>query len=343
MLLVCGGFLLAVMTAAGPQVSGDQTLEQGSPEAKSKPASSKPVLTWRRSPTSIALLNHGRVVWRHVHDRKVGKPYMRVGLLDGTELTRPWPIPKGYPKDDHTWHRALWWSWKAIDGVNYWEKNQQGTDPVRVAVTTNADGSAKIHMTVAYHQPDRPPVVTEKRVIDVGAPDESGSYLIRWRATFTPAGDKAVVFNRNGYGGFAIRMAGEFCGDPKAGKPAWTFTRSEEQPGRKGSRWIAYCGTTVNGKAAGVAIFDHPDNPRHPALWATRGQYPYMNPSFTCRADYTLPAGESLTLTYGVLVHHGLADRAAIERAWKRFSAPAATPQPSRDAPAATALKGAVR
>ena len=66
--------------------------------------------TWHQTETSVALLNHGRVVWQHDHDRKVGKPYMRVGLLDGTELTRPWPFPADYPKRDHTWHRALWWS-----------------------------------------------------------------------------------------------------------------------------------------------------------------------------------------------------------------------------------------
>jgi len=194
----------------------------------------EPKFSWRQTETSIALVNGKHVVWRHVHDRKIGKPFMRIGLLDGTELTRPWPIPKGYPRSDHTWHRALWWSWKAIDGVNYWEKNQQGTDPVKVKVTTNKDGSARILMNIAYHLPDKAPVAEEERLIEVGAPDATGSYLVSWQATFTPGGKKAVVFNRNSYGGFAIRMAAEFCGDPKAGKPGWKFIRSKDQKTGKG-------------------------------------------------------------------------------------------------------------
>jgi hypothetical protein len=85
---------------------------------------------WLQLQPGIKLLNHGRMVWEHVHDKKIGKPYMRFGLLDGTELTRPWPVPKDYPKSDHVWHRALWWSWKMINGVNYWEENQTGTEPI---------------------------------------------------------------------------------------------------------------------------------------------------------------------------------------------------------------------
>jgi len=285
-------------------------------------------LSWSRSDTSVALLNGSRVVWRHVHDRKIGKPYMRFGLVDGTELTRPWPIPKGYSKSDHTWHRALWWSWKAIDGVNYWEKNQQGTDPVKVKVTTNKDGSAAILTTISYHEPDKPPVATEERLVEVGPPDAGGSYLIKWRATFKPAGKKKVVFNRNSYGGFALRLAAEFCGDPKAGKPGWVFSRSVEPKTSKGRhRWMAYSGIAQNGKPAGVAIFDHPENPRHPALWQTRSHYPYLNPSFTCREDYTLSPGKSLQLKYGVLIHDGKVSQEAIERAWKRFASDAGKSQ----------------
>jgi hypothetical protein len=130
-----------------------------------------------------------------------------------------------------------------------------------------------------------------------------------------------VVFNRNSYGGFAIRMAAEFCGDPKAGKPAWTFVRSKEPARSPTARWMAYHGVAQNGQPAAIAIFAHPANPRFPALWQTRAHYPYLNPSFTCKEAYTLPAGKSLTLRYGVLIHHGPVDLDRLERAWKSFAA----------------------
>jgi len=285
-------------------------------------AAAEPSFTWRQTDTSIALLSHGKVVWQHVHDKAVGKPYMRIGLLDGTELTRPWPFAKDYPKADHTWHKALWWSWKAIDGVNYWEENQQGTEPVKVEIAHEANGSAKVCTTIAYHLPDKPPVVNEQRTITVGAPDASGSYLIEWQAKFTPAGDADVVFNRNGYGGLAIRMAAEYCGDVDGVTKAWTFVRSEEPDGDKSrtARWMAYHGVAQNGRPAAVAIFSHPSNPRYPARWQTRGHYPYLNPSFTCDEDYTLRRGESLTLRYGILVCQGAYDAKKIEAAWKGFA-----------------------
>ncbi len=323
-LLLAPGCFCSVLSATlvVAQLSAKEAPGQTTSENRSKSPSAEMDLSWRQTDTSIALLNHGRVVWQHVHDKKVGKPYMRIGLVDGTELTRPWPFPKDYPKADHTWHRALWWSFKAIDGVNYWEENQQGTEPVEVRILHNQDGSARIVTAIEYHLPNQPAVVIEKRVIAVGAPDATGTYLIDWQATFTPAGKDDVVFNRNSYGGLAIRMAAECCGDVAAGKPAWTFLDDEgrENSNGKTARWVAYRGTAPNGRAAGIAIFDHPDNPRHPSPWQTRSHYPYLNPSFTCREDYTLKASESLTLRYGVLVHHGPADKERLEHHWKAFA-----------------------
>ena len=279
-------------------------------------------LTWQQSDHSITLLNNGRMVWEHVHDKRIGKPYLRFGLLDGTELTRPWPVPKDYPKKDHTWHRALWWSWKKINGVNYWEGNQTGTEPRAAAVVTRPDGSAQIDLTIAYHEPGKSPVVVEKRTIHVGSPDAQGTYFIDWAATFTPAGQDDVRFGQNSYGGFSLRMAAECCGDPARKVPAWVFSSSEgpQDFNGKQARWAAYQGAAANGQAACVAIFDDPGNPRHPALWQSRTAYPYLNPSLTCKEDYVLKASASLHLRYGVLVHAGAADVETLEARWKTFA-----------------------
>lgn len=294
------------------------------------PAISAPrQLTWRQSDRSVALLNQGRMVWEHVHDPQIGKPYMRFGLLDGTELTRPWPVPKDYPRNDHSWHRALWWSWKMINGVNYWEGNQTGTEPVQATIATQPDGSARIELTIAYHRPDEPPVVQEKRTVTVSAPDAGGTYFIDWEACFTPTGKDDVRFDQNSYGGFALRLAAECCGDAARQIPAWTFGNSEGQadPNNRAARWVSYQGTAANGQPAGVAIFDHPDNPRHPALWQTRAQYPYLNPSLTCREAYVLPAGKTLRLRYGVLIAGGSLDAAALEQRWKALAGTTARPE----------------
>jgi len=222
----CFSFSL-IMTLVVSLIAAEEDQGQAEPEDRANRSPAKTDFGWRQTKTSLALLNRGWLVWEHVHDKKIGKPYMRFGLIDGTELTRPWPFSKDYPKSDHTWHRALWWSFKAINGVNYWEKNQRGTEPIEVEIAHNDDGSARIRTTIAYHLPDEAPVMIERRTINVAAPDATGTYLIDWQATFTPTGKDDVVFNRNSYGGLALRMAAECCGDVKTGKPAWKFLDSE--------------------------------------------------------------------------------------------------------------------
>jgi hypothetical protein len=162
----------------------------------------------------------------------------------------------------------------------------------------------------------------ENRVITVIAPDATGTYHIDWQATFTTAGQEDVVFNRNSYGGMAIRLAAECCGDEAAGRPAWTFLDNEGRANSNNqtARWVAYSGTTPDGQAAGVAMFDHPDNPRHPSWWQTRSHYPYLNPSFTCKEDYQLAHGASLTLRYRILVYPGSADGETLQRQWTAFA-----------------------
>ncbi|MBL7044294.1 MAG: PmoA family protein [Pirellulaceae bacterium] len=315
-------YLALIIALALAHLSAKVGLGQPATEDARKPLPATRNFGWRQTETSVALLNHGRMVWEHVHDRKIGKPYMRIGLIDGTELTRPSPFPEGYPKSDHTWHRALWWSWKAINGINFWEQNQPGTDPVEVEITHNDDGSVRIGLTIAYHLPDQPPLVNEERIITVSAPDAKGTYHIDWQATFIPAGDDNVVFNKNSYGGMAIRMAAECCGNADTGTQPWKFLDSEGRANfnNQAARWAAYLGTTPNGQPAGVAMFDHPDNPRHPSWWQSRSHYPYLNPSFTCKEDYTLPAGKSLTLRYRILVHQGAADTERLEQEWNAFA-----------------------
>jgi hypothetical protein len=121
-------------------------------------------------------------------------------------------------------------------------------------------------------------------------------------------------------------MAAECCGDTAAGKQPWIFLDSEGRANcnNQTARWVNYGGTAPNGQLASVAVFDHPDNPRHPSWWQSRSHYPYLNPSFACKEDYTLPAGESLTLRYRILVHSGAVDAGRLEQEWNAFaSAPA--------------------
>ena len=281
-----------------------------------------PKYTWQKTGTSVALTNGGRVVWSHHHDKAVCKPHMKVCLVDGTELTRPWPMPAGYKGYDHPWHKAMWWSWKFIDGKNFWEGTPRGTEPVKVRVTTGKDHTARIEMDIHYRLPKAEPVLTEKRVVAVSAPDAAGRYHIDWCGAFTsPARDKPVKLNKNWYGGMAARMAKRTS--------RWTFRNSEGGEGEKGcsrkpARWVDFSGDLPDGRGkAGMAILVHGDNPRPSPPWCIIQGMPYFNPVFIGAEDYTIPAGKTLTLRYRMIVHPGLMTREQLDAAWKAFAKPA--------------------
>ena len=302
------------------------------------PAEAQTGYQWRQTDSSLALVKDGKVVWQLNFDKKQGKPYFHpVCLTDGTQLT--WHRPP-----DHPWHRALWFSWKHINGLNYWEEDRntglsQGRGELTdIKATPHDDHSAKIAMTLAYHPPDKPPVLTEERLINVSAPDEQGRYRIDWLSTFT-AGDEDVLLDRTpipgekdgkgwgGYAGLSVRIAKDISN--------WQVIDSEgrkqTQAHGKKARWMDFAGRTPDGKEAGIAIFDHPGNLRHPSPWYvsmdTRTPFGYFSPAILFDKPYTLPAAKSLTLRYRILIHPGSTDKNLLEAEWKTFGKMAANKQ----------------
>ena len=101
--------------------------------------------SWRQTDGSIARLNSQGIIWQFNYSNQEGRPYFHpLSLTDGTELTRLRPA-------DHPWHRALWFSWKFIDSLNYWDPElpQGQTEVVDVKTTLGTDYSAHIEMSLS--------------------------------------------------------------------------------------------------------------------------------------------------------------------------------------------------
>ncbi|MGD0094798.1 MAG: DUF6807 family protein, partial [Planctomycetota bacterium] len=204
-------------------------------------------LAWKQTENSLALTRGEQVVWQFNFKKEEGKPYFHpVTIAGGETLTDLRPA-------DHMWHRALWFSWKHINGLNYWEedkktgKSQGETELVDAKVTANDDHSARCELNLSYHPPGKPAVLAEKRTIAVSAPGADGAYRMDWTMVFTAA-DADVVLDRTpiagepngvgwgGYAGLSLRLA-----------PAlkqWSFVGSEgptDKPTADG-RWMSFSG-----------------------------------------------------------------------------------------------------
>ena len=82
----------------------------------------------------------------------------------------------------------------------------------------------------------------------------------------------------------------------------------------KRADWCDYYGP-VDGKTVGIAMFDHPENPRHPTWWHVRdyglfaanpfGQHDFEKLPDKAAGDLVVPAGKSITFRYRFYLHEG--------------------------------------
>lgn len=239
---------------------------------------------------------------------------------------------------DHVWHYGMWFSWKYINGVNFWETKpktgkQPGLNRIEGATIESKPDSptAVIHYRELAHPDPEGPAVLEDRVeIIVEAPTNPRGVQVTWSITTQALAD--VTLDRTplpgepggrewgGYAGFSWRGAKEFT--------EIEFTDSNGQSGmdihRQSARWLNVTGT-LQDKAAGLTILDHPGNPRHPASWYlchdAKLPFWFANPALLQPKALSLKKGESLRHAYRIVLHDGTWQNEDCNQAMERFAA----------------------
>ena len=285
-------------------------------------------LRFAETATSFGLSAADTPIWKFDYDTKFGKPHFSVlAPVGGPSIARVSPA-------DHIWHYGLWFSWKYLNKLNYWEENKEHkSDGVNewknVQCKAAADQSARITLDLEYHPKDQAPILTEKRAIQISAPAIDGSYTMDWTSTFM-AGQTDVVFDRTpippepgaqawgGYAGLSLRM--QQLTKHSVITEAGPITFGPANRFRGPAIAMDYSGE-LDGNTIGVAILDHPANLRHPSSWyAIRdANMNFFNPAILIPGAYTLKAGETFTLRYRVMVHLGALDKDALAKAAAAF------------------------
>lgn len=155
-------------------------------------------LSWKQSDTTLSLVKNTSVIWQYNFNNRLGKPYFHPLAVNNSTLTCVSP-------PDHPWHIGLWFSWKFINGVNYWEylddfkseetgyKSAGITKLQKIDILKNPDFSSDIRMELHYHPADGDVVMTEKRNIHISSPLSNGSYFIDHENIFNPLIDEVVL------------------------------------------------------------------------------------------------------------------------------------------------------
>jgi hypothetical protein len=274
--------------------------------------------------------------------KDVPRPYFYPVLAaDGTEMTRNFPMKKGVPGEveDHPHHRSLWFTHGAVNKIDFWAEGgtNKGTIVNESVEQSIKDGVGVISSRNKWVGPDGAVQLTDSTVVKIRAVPEGR--MMDYEVTLKAPADKPVVMGDTKEGSMAIRLPlwmtpthAQGKGKKHEGKGTIindSGQLNDDTWGKK-STWVDYY-APKNGKTYGVAMFDHPKNPRHPTWWHVRsyalfaanpfGKHDFEKLSDPAAGDLTIPAGQSVTFRWRIYFHMGDEKTAKIAERYKEYAA----------------------
>lgn len=288
----------------------------------------------------------GGLPFAEYHYQEASKPYLFPVLgPDGEPMTRNWPM-KDTPGEehDHPHHRSLWFAHGEINGVDFWSESPKAGRTVHEKFDLISSGPEV-------------GIIKElcKLVTREGQPLGTEEYTLRFYNrsnqrlfdfdVIVRATETNLVFGDTKEGTMAVRLAETMrLTQPKNRPGAGHIVNSEgirdgETWGKR-ANWCDYYGP-VGGRTVGIAIFDHPDNPRHPTWWHVRdyglfAANPFGIHDFEKKppesGNLTLPFGSSISFRYRFYIHDGDEKQADVAGQYLRYLADT-MPRPSKPRP----------
>jgi hypothetical protein len=266
--------------------------------------------------------------------KDVPRPYCYPLIGPGeAAMTRNWPMKTTPDEDhDHPHHRSFWFAHGMVNGHDFWseEKNfgkivHQGFDEIK---SGRSVGVIKSHDQ--WIAADGTLVCTDERVLRIHAPASPDQRMIDFEITLHPAnGDLTLGDTKEGT--MAIRLAETMRLKGQVGHGHIVNSQGVRDDATWGKRaeWCDYYGP-VDGQTVGVAIFDHPQNPRHPTWWHVRdyglfAANPFGRHEFERLPDKTagnliVPAGKSITFRYCFYLHLGDEQQAKVAEKYHEYA-----------------------
>ena len=304
----------------------------------------------KRHGNQVEVFVGGQPFTTYYFDPAVPKPYLHpLRTAEGLLVTRGYPMRKDIPGEstDHPHHRAMYYAHGDVNGVDFWSEAEfEEKVPVEVGGKQYFAAGRLPNGRTVFNKLEEmksgPDSGSVRVLFDLVGPDgkviaqETQAYVFRGEASTriidceftTKALGTPVKMGDTKEGTFAIRVV------KSLEEPAVHMLNSEGAVGEKQiwgkrAKWVDYSGR-VEGKKVGIAIFDHPSNPKHPTYWHARGYGLFAVNPFGEHDFYndpkrdgsiTIPSGGSLTFRYRVFIHDGDAAEAKVAEAYARYAA----------------------
>ncbi len=252
---------------------------------------------------------------------------------DNLAMTRNWPMenPPG-EEHDHPHHRSLWFAHGSVNGQDFWSEKagfgkivHEGFDKVK-----SGKKFGIIKSRDKWVAADGTVICTDERVFKVYNTGPTGERMFDFEIVLH-ASNGDVTFDDTKEGTMAVRLAETMRLKGKTGHGhiiESTGARDEKTWGKRAD-WCDYSGP-VDGKTVGIAIFDHPQNPRHPTWWHVRdyglfaanpfGRHDFESQPDKSAGNLKVPAGKSVTFRYRFYLHEGDEQQAKVAEKYQDYS-----------------------
>jgi type 1 glutamine amidotransferase len=289
-------------------------------------------LYWEQSDTTISLNNDSGIIWQYNFNNRFGKSYFHPLNAKNSPLTCVSP-------PDHSWHHGLWFSWKFINEVNYWEyldnfkteetgyKSAGITRLNNIGISRNEDFSADIKMTILYHTPGNESVMEESRNLYTSKPFSDGSYFIDYSNTFKPLSDELILDRTpiegepggqswGGYSGLSVRFNQDYT--------STKIIAPDETNSYKNNDWVYMGFNTLTGDTAGLCIMQNKEFTTSGMSWYVINDpltpFYYYSPAVLYNEKIVLRKGETLKLKYRVWIFPDRIEKKEIQTKYDEYS-----------------------
>jgi hypothetical protein len=286
----------------------------------------------------IDILIGGQPFTTYYFDPAVAKPYLfPLRSAQGIVVTRSFPMETHIAGEDRDepHQRAMYFAHGSINGFDFWGE---------AAYPKWSNHSSRTFGRTVFRQLDQMSGGPDSAALRAtfNLVKSNGETFAEEIQAYTFSGDEhsrtidceftiyasegPIEFGDTKEGTFAIRVV-KALDSPPGHMVSSTGATGEKAIWGKRADWVDFSGT-VAGEDVGIAIFDHPQNFRHPTYWHARGYgllaaNPFGAREFTRdrRQDggYKIPAGGSLILRYRVLIHHGDYSEAHVADAYMKY------------------------
>lgn len=263
--------------------------------------------------TNAVILRHrqGMEVARY----QLSKPPGTALSVDSGCYFHPFATPKGITvtevgPPDHPHHRGIFLAWVEMHGrqdADFWgwgeHAPKQDRRIVNRSVTNIFTEGVNARFTARNEWLAGADVLVQE---SLGVNLRSSADANVLELSYTLTADADVTLSRWAFSGFCVRTRkdGELTtsspsGEVKLPNPGHLKPESDWPA----ETWYDFTLRLPDGKVAGVAVVNHPQNP--PSLWHNHRDIRMINPCIVAPGAVTIKAGRPLVLRYRVVAHDG--------------------------------------